>query len=231
MIIEKNRHLVILYQLISESKPVSSEKLAQLTLVTSKTIKYDISTMNAKLKEEDIAEIISYKSKGYEIVPLNEQKYNEFKSSLIEMHILFEDTNIEAMNRRLYILQRLFTDEFVKTDDLAEELYISKSSISNDLAWINQFLKSYYISTKSERGRGLTIEGAEQDIRSAMVEVYVSLYQHYKFISSNNHFRELFYTEDSEYDSIRRTVLKILRQSRIQITELNSSKLVAFVMD
>ena len=66
MIIEKNRHLVILYQLISESKPVSSEKLAQLTLVTSKTIKYDISTMNAKLKEEDIAEIISYKSKGYE---------------------------------------------------------------------------------------------------------------------------------------------------------------------
>ena len=54
MIIEKNRHLVILYQLISESKPVSSEKLAQLTLVTSKTIKYDISTMNAKLKEEDI---------------------------------------------------------------------------------------------------------------------------------------------------------------------------------
>lgn len=53
MIIEKNRHLVILYQLISESKPVSSEKLAQLTLVTSKTIKYDISTMNAKLKEED----------------------------------------------------------------------------------------------------------------------------------------------------------------------------------
>lgn len=229
MIIEKNRHLVILYQLISESKPVSSEKLAQLTLVTSKTIKYDISTMNAKLKEEDIAEIISYKSKGYEIVPLNEQKYNEFKSSLIEMHILFEDTNIEAMNRRLYILQRLFTDEFVKTDDLAEELYISKSSISNDLAWINQFLKSYYISTKSERGRGLTIEGAEQDIRSAMVEVYVSLYQHYKFISSNNHFRELFYTEDSEYDSIRRTVLKILRQSRIQITELNSSKLVAYV--
>ena len=117
MIIDKNRHLVILYQLISESKPVSSAKLAQLTLVTSKTIKYDISTMNAKLKEEYIAEIISYKSKGYKIVPLNEQKYNEFKSSLIEMHILFEDTNIEAMNRRLYILQKLFTDEFVKTDD------------------------------------------------------------------------------------------------------------------
>ena len=228
MVIEKNRYLVILYQLISESKPVSSTKLAQLTLVTSKTIKYDILTMNEKLKEEDIAEIISYKGKGYEIVPLNEQKYNEFKSSLIEMHILFKDTNIEAMNRRLYILQRLFTDEFVKTDDLAEELYISKSSITNDLAWINQFLKSYYISTKSIRGRGLKIEGQEQDIRSAMVEVYVSIYQHYKLISSNNYFRELFYTEESEYDIIRRTVLNILRQSRIQITELNSSKLIAY---
>lgn len=229
MVIDKNRYLVILYQLISDTKPMSSIQLAQLAMVTPKTIKYDIAVINEKLKAERIAEILSYKSKGYKIAPLDEAKYDEFKRNLIEMHILFQDANIEAINRRLYILQKLFIHEFVKTDDMAEELYVSKSVLTNDLAWVNQFFKSYYISTKSVSGKGLTIEGQEQDLRSAMVEVYVSLYQHYTLISSDSCFRNFFYAEEEEYRIIRRTVLHILRRSRIQLTELNASKLTAYI--
>lgn len=230
MVIDKNRHLIILHQLINASSPVASVRLAQLTLVTAKTVKYDISLLNEKLKAEKIAEIVSYKGKGYTLLPLNEKKFNEFKLSLTEMHILFQDENIEVINRRLYILQKLLSDEHVKTEDLVEELYTSKSVITGDLAWVNRFLQSYYIYIRSTSGKGLYVKGQEQDIRSAMVEVYVSLYQHYQVISPNTRFQKIFHMDRQEYNQIRKDILDLLRLSQIQLTELNSSKLLAYVV-
>ena len=53
------------------------------------------------------------------------------------------------------------------------------------MAWTSKFFESHHIKVKSVPGKGLCISGKEQDIRSAMVEVFCSQYHDIELLYIN----------------------------------------------
>ncbi|MBR4471931.1 MAG: HTH domain-containing protein [Erysipelotrichaceae bacterium] len=230
MKIEKNRHIIIFKTLIEGNDPVTAETLAKLTKSSLRTIKNDIAHLDSQCVKEEILHIRSFKAKGYAIEILDEKNYEEFVHDITVLSSLFYGRNVESVNRRLYILQRFLVDEYVKIEDLCDELFLSRSSIRKDITWASRFLASYHISLESVVGKGYHIYGKEQDLRSALVELRCSQYHEFQPLYPYEPFDELFRKDGINfYAPLRKAFLDILRSSRIVVSDIETKKIASHI--
>ena len=229
MKIEKNRHMLILYHLTRAEETLTAEVLARLSKSSIRSVKNDIVFLNAELEKEKIARIVSYKAKGYRLEVLDEDNYKDFYTNVFVLHSLFYNRSIESVNRRLYILKRFLVDEYVKIDDLCEKLYLSRSALRNDIAWAIKFLESYHISLKTT-ANGYHVEGKEQDLRSALVELRCSQYHEFQPLNPYQPFDDLFLVDGvNHYGELRRAFLNVLRSSRIVVSDISAKKIASHI--
>ncbi|WP_067838991.1 BglG family transcription antiterminator [Amphibacillus sediminis] len=79
----------------------------------------------------------------------------------------------ESKDRQYYILHRLFFEQHhTFVDDIATELYVSRSTISNDLIEIKKLLHPYQIQLKSKPSTGIYLEGSEQSFRHFIMNYF-----------------------------------------------------------
>ena len=199
MQISKNRHIMILYYLARNAEFATAETLAHFSQSSTRTVKDDIPYLNKQLKEENIGEIEAIKGKGYRLRSFGGTEYDEFYTRINVLYSMFHNRSIESINRSLYILKRLLMDEYVLIDDLAEELYLSRSAIRNDMAWAIRFLESYHIEAKIVANKGYHTEGKEQDIRSALVELRCSQYHEFQPLFPYQKFDDEFRINNKNY--------------------------------
>lgn len=85
-------------------------------------------------------------------------------------------------HRKDYILKTLFEYSDNYTVQLfAEDLFVSKKIISEDLEEVTRFLEKYDVKLLIKKNKGITIDGNEFDIRQAMIAHYNSLWWHKKY--------------------------------------------------
>ncbi len=227
MRLEKYRHIIILRKLFEAKEPLTAEELSRAAKTSLRTVKSDILYLNSLSEREGIFSIDSYKAKGYQVRIRDEKGFKELQNNVDILYSLFYGKNVESVNRRIYILQRFLTDEFVLIDDLCEELYISRSSLRKDIAWANKFLESYHISLNSS-GNGYAVSGKEQDLRSAMVELRCSQYHEFQPLYPYPAFDDLFCKDEvNHYAPLRKAFLDILRSSRIVISDIATKKITS----
>ena len=229
MKITRNRHLHILSALLDADAPLSSSELTNRSDSSIRTVKQDIQELNLALSRDGSARILSRKSLGYQIEPLDEEKYQALYTSVSVMQLLYQKISIESMNRSLYILKRFLSDGTVSTEKLAEFFYLSKASFRDDFKRAVRFLASYDIRVENAGKQNYRIYGAEQDIRQAMVEVHASQYHNFETLYSYEPFNEEFYSERREYDDLRHAMLKMIRESKITLTDLGSKKIATLL--
>ena len=229
MKLEKYRHIIIMKTLLEAKEPLTAAYLATASKSSIRTVKNDIVYLNGLCKKEKALRIDSYKAKGYKINIINEERYRKVLEDVTVLFSLFYGRSVEALNRRMYILQRFLTDEHVKIEDLSEELYISRSSIRKDIAWANRFLKSYHIELLSTSD-GYHVEGKEQDLRSAMVELRCNQYHEFQPLYPYEPFDEMFQKDGvNHYQGLRQAFLSILRSSRISISDIEAKKIPSHI--
>ncbi len=228
MRIEKNRYLAILGTLIrQDGEYCSSEHLAHKAMASVRTIKSDIQYLDELLNEDGSCYIESAKSKGYRLVIEDPEKYEALCETVRVYQIIFRTQSIEKANRRLFILQTLLAEDAVKIDDLADSLFVSRSTLKEDMSWVNDFVRSFHLELVSVPGRGLIIRGREQDIRSAMLEVICSQYHDIEFMYPVGSFYRWFNLEN--YDDVRHEMLKVIRESDISISDIGGKKLASYL--
>ena len=222
MKIEKNRHLLILDALIQSDKALTAEKLAILSRSSVRTVKSDILHLNKLLDEEKIIKIISSRAKGYEIEIISKKEFKILSDEIQAMKRLYFNRDIEEINRRLYIVQRLLTEEHLLVDDICESLYVSRTLVSKDVEWVKKFLETYDISVQSVSGKGIVIKSDEISIRNAMVEIHYSqFYDHQQFYSYEP-FNRMFYDDRQVYEDIRHELLKLIRDNDIPFPDFSA---------
>ena len=226
---EKNRHLNILFYLLNAERPVTSAELADYCMASLRTIKSDVVYLNKELGQDGSARIASRKAVGYVLEVIDEEKFAELKNTVTILKDVFHNSSMELVNRRLYIVQKLLMEDYVKVEDIARQLYVSKSTISKELSWSVRFLKSFDIEVVSTPKMGLIIQGREQDIRSAMVEVHASQYHDFQQLYPLQEFNDLFYQDRQVYEDIRHHLLAIIRSSKITITDLASKEVATHI--
>ena len=225
MRIEKNRYLIELLTLFDSQDAVTAEYLADKTKSSVRTIKADMKFLSEELQNEGIAEIESYKAKGYCVSAIDDNKCHDFYYKLMVMGSLYMNRSIMDTNRWLYIVQTLLALGQAKKQDLCDNLFITQSTIAKALTQASDFLNSFHLEMKSDSVHGLFIQGKEQDIRSCIVEVACSSYHDAELLYPVPEFDEMLYPSNEIYQDIRHALLKVLRESKMAVSDISSKKI------
>ena len=140
---------------------VDLSTLSELLNVSSKTIQTDIHSLNEFLSDDH--QIILLKNQGY----LFDNKNDELRNELLEIKFKSDRSHL---NRSQIIMGVLaFEKDFISMEQLAQKLYISKTSISNEFK-TNWRLHNF---VKVSQQKGLKINLNEARIRLTLCRTFM----------------------------------------------------------
>lgn len=153
---------------LSDSEYVTASELAKI--LNEKTVRTTIGKMRDSLDEYGI-EIESKTRKGYHLLIYDKEKYQAFINN--DECLSKNDIPNNSKEREEWLLDYLLKQhKFVRIDDLSEMLYVSRSTITNDIRNVEDSLKSYHITLIRRPNYGLHIQGSEFDIRNCMISQF-----------------------------------------------------------
>lgn len=153
---------------------VTSQEIASELSMSDRTARKYVNSLREKLIVNQ-AKLDAKQGQGYRLVIIDDSVFEKFYRH--ELHLIpnnHEITSIhESQDRQYVILNRLFFgDENIYVDDLANELFVSRSTISNDIVEIRKILKPYDIEIKSRAGKGIYVSGSEQNYRHFIMNYF-----------------------------------------------------------
>ena len=155
---------------LSDSEYVTASELAKILDLNEKTVRTTIGKMRDSLDEYGI-EIESKTRKGYHLLIYDKEKYQAFINN--DEWLSKNDIPNNPKEREEWLLDYLLKQhKFVRIDDLSEMLYVSRSTITNDIRNVEDSLKSYHITLIRRPNYGLHIQGSEFDIRNCMISQF-----------------------------------------------------------
>lgn len=161
----------ILSELMNAKSPITSEYLANVIKVTSRTVRNDIKDLNNLLMKHG-AVIKSVRGTGYELEINDVSMFKKLMEDVFQDESFREGMAPSSPEERVrYVITRLLlTNQYVKLEDLADEIYVSKSTILNDIRDVKSILKKYDIELQKRPNYGLRIKGDEVKLRYCMSE-------------------------------------------------------------
>jgi lichenan operon transcriptional antiterminator len=176
MFVLNSRLKSLIIELLSHKEPVTSEYLAKILGVTSRTIRNDVKTLNLELKKIGV-QIEASRGVGYYIDGALGQQVTEL---IEELFMLQEEeqakTPVLPEERVLYILKSIIiADDFIATEQLATELFVSKSTVDNDLKQVEKLLEKYDLKLFKKQNYGIKLVGNEMNIRFCLSECLANI--------------------------------------------------------
>lgn len=163
-------HKIIAF-LMNHSETITYEDLAHEMNVSIATIRNDL------LEVEDIVndyqmKLIKIRGNGVKIQG-NLHDFNQLKNELVQGN---KDTQVFHDDRLSDIVYLLIENkkEFIRIEDLAEILFVSSTTIRNDLIRIKSALEHEGITLEMKKKKGVRIAGEEQKLRKIFSRVFIS---------------------------------------------------------
>lgn len=225
----KRRIQYLFYILVQQEGFLRAADLAKQAQVTERTIKNDISELSEYAKSVG-AELISKKGAGYCVVSKNEQQFHEVKEQLMMYFLTMgKDPNSENVRVNELIRHLVVEDRYLTVDDIAEELFLTKSSIRDEMKRVNVILSRFNMRWKKKNESGPLLVGSELDRRMLMLCAYENHFHEAIRMYQNERFTYWFeYDEKQRYD-IRHVFLKNLRESECHIRDDHTQRLSRYL--
>ncbi|MFP7288775.1 BglG family transcription antiterminator [Shouchella clausii] len=213
----------ILKNLLAATSPITGSQLATIIQVTSRTIRNDIKQLNEELKNRG-AFIVSLKGKGYQ---LRIEEENLFKQLLKEMMDKEEEgLPVELEDRVRYLVKILLVQEsYVKVDDIADGLFISRSTLQKNLRDVKVILSKYNLFLDNKPNFGVKILGEELQIRFCMAEYMFD--RNNEFIEINDSLSSLLPL--NEILVIRKSILDNIKNDNISLSDISLKNLIIHI--
>ncbi len=224
----KRRQESIIYQLAVNEGPITTDELAKRLSVSARTIKYEMIEVKSILPKYG-AELFAKRNGGYSILVKDRELFDRYFEPLSLQSSLTNNFGSDDNARFLYIARKLVSSSrFAKLEDIADELYLSRSAIREAVNSVMNFLKSYHLETESKPGLGIRTFGTEYHMRMAMTELFAVHF--HKVLLDNAGMEYAKWTECGyeERQEIRHVFLKVLRESRIKVTDTNTQRLAIY---
>lgn len=153
---------------LSETEYCTSEMLAKALGVSSKTARGMVKELREKLIPNG-ADILARTRHGY-LLQVNDRARFEAWCGEEGPQAHFIPSGNEE--RVYYLLVMLLSQvDYVKLDDVSEELYVSKYTLSGDLRRVEEELAKYQLSILRRPNYGIRVTGREIDIRNCTAHV------------------------------------------------------------
>ncbi|CAM3084437.1 BglG family transcription antiterminator [Leuconostoc rapi] len=224
--LQKERDL-LLYLLDNQDRFVTSEELAETLSFSSRTIRSYVK----KLKEKLIANGAQFESKpsfGYRLHIDHPVMFDLFLNENYELSQWAISTinKTDTIDRQKYILNKLVIEnQTFLIDDLAERLFVTRSTLSKDLTLIRKILVPYRLVIDSKPNRGIFITGLERDRRHFILDYFFNhsgnTLQHY--MANKSFFKTI------SFDQITIIVLDECREAGIDLTDFTIQNIVLYI--
>lgn len=174
--LNKKEKQIIQYLMKDRDKFVTSKELAAHLNCSDRTIRTYYKTLVEKIDDYSGIDLISKQGYGYKLDVLDDDALADF---LEENHINdhhFDYQSITDINDRYnYLLNKLlFEQNEIYFDDLVDELYVSRSTLSSDFKKIRQKFKPYHLKIESKANKGVYVTGSERDKRRFIMDYFIS---------------------------------------------------------
>lgn len=148
----------------------TTKALADKLEVTERTIRDDLKKL-ADLLHDYGARIESRRGHGHTIIVDQEQRYRQLSAELPEESVsnpVLPDTPQERIRYELFAL--LNSQDYIRMEDLADSLFISRATINNDLKILRQIMEKYSLQLEIKPAHGVRVHGTEKNIRYCLAE-------------------------------------------------------------
>lgn len=206
------RQLKIIEILKNSTEPINSKALATDIGCSTKTIQVEVKNINSTLEK---VKIDSIRGMGYKLV-------GDIKS----VDKLENNTNYNDMDRISYILKQILTlykNKTLKLENLADDMYVSLSTIKNDLKEVKDILKDYNLKIISRHKLGISLDGDIEDLKRCILESNIK----YKDLSL-----EGFFTDYVKLNigNIRLEILNNLQKENIILTDYEFNNIFNYIL-
>ena len=138
---------------------MTSKQLADQMNLSVRTIKSTLKGLKMELISYG-AELEIKRGVGYRLHILNEENFLPIENR-IQNQAPRQFPHVQK-ERSIYIIKKLLSLDYpIKLDDLADELYVSRNTISLDIREVKRLLQNYHLVIVQSNNNGIIVEGSE----------------------------------------------------------------------
>lgn len=224
------RTLKMFHMLAAAQGFIKANDLGAGLQVSERTVKTEMEKLKSLAREKG-CRVVSVRGKGYCLEVTDRERFEAYRQRL---EILFNNVEKRREGRQIYTIARavmLGAGEkgYFRSEELAEELFLSHSALKKEMAGVRGFLASFNLSLISSPGRGLRLSGKEFNIRLCMLELYENHYRT-RVLPFYNKAYEKTLEDRGDKEEIRRVTLNLIRRSDTELFDIFINRLVDYIL-
>ncbi|MGY3725374.1 transcriptional antiterminator, BglG family [Granulicatella balaenopterae] len=193
---------LIMDELVNSDEYITVDYLAKKYNVSKRTIQNDLSYL-IQMSSRHGFQLYMRRGRGYLLEVTNLDLMNCF------IKFLKSNKNLEAKDRIKNIVVLLILEsDFVSTQEVADKLQISKSSIKNDLSKIERLLNSYKLQLERKRYYGMRVIGKSEYAKKLLYDFY---------FDDNIYLQNLMKEITSEFTQVNSLLMKQIEKENLSI--------------
>ena len=217
---------ILQFLIKNKERFVTSKELAEYLSCSDRTVRNALKLIEKTMIIQGV-QLISKQGQGYQIFFENQGAYQEFRQT----YELAEDYTKTAVSkgddRLVFILNKLLFEQVpVLFDDLADELYVSRSTLSHDFKKIRVMLSEYNLSIESRANKGVYVSGEERDKRRFIINYFLEN-QFFKTIHCYVKFN--FFDQTVPLEEFARIVLDECQEANLKLSDFVLQNLVVHI--
>ncbi|MGL5701488.1 MAG: BglG family transcription antiterminator, partial [Kluyvera sp.] len=167
-----NQRLAQLFTLL-QNETLPQDELAQRLSVSTRTVRADITALNALLMHHG-AQFVLARGSGYQLKIDDPSRYQ----SLTEAAPKQQHIPRTAQERIHFLLVRFLTSAFsLKLEDLADSWFVSRATLQGDMVDVRERLQRYQLTLETRPRHGMKLFGSEVSIRACLTDLLWELSQ------------------------------------------------------
>lgn len=168
-----NQRLAQLFDML-QNEALPQDELAQRLSVSTRTVRADITALNALLTQYG-AQFVLSRGNGYQLKIDDPASYNTLQTQQPNALLRIPRTSQERIH---WLVVRFLTSAFsLKLEDLADEWFISRATLQNDMAEVREHLQRYHLTLETRPRHGMKLFGSEMAIRACLTDLLWTLAQ------------------------------------------------------
>ncbi|MBW5959826.1 transcription antiterminator BglG [Klebsiella michiganensis] len=167
-----HQRLAQLFTLL-QNETLPQEELAQRLSVSTRTVRADITALNALLLHYG-AQFILTRGSGYQLVIHDPTRYQTLEESAPKAQHIPRT----AADRIHFLLVRFLTSAFsIKLEDLADTWFVSRATLQGDMVDVRERFQRYQLTLETRPRHGMKLFGSEVSIRACLTDLLWELSQ------------------------------------------------------
>lgn len=154
--------------MLPEDNYITIEMVSKRMKVSKRTVSTRVSELNELLRKNG-AFVESKPRYGIRLCVEDKQRFEEFRRHEKKGGEFIPDNMDERVE--FLVLYLLNQENYVKSDDLCDLLYVSRGTLSAAIKRVERWFANYNVSIERRPNYGMRIVGNEQDFRNCLVKI------------------------------------------------------------